>query len=67
MALDGRIGRIYYLINSKSNELPQSLGCLCFLHPALYRALFCRINGNQLTRNFILAYNLSTKNKLTTS
>ena len=25
------------------------------LHPALYRALFCRINGNQLRRNFILA------------
>ena len=38
-----------------------------FLHPALHRALFCRINGNQLTRNSILAHKLSRKNKLKTS
>ena len=30
----------------------------------LVRALLCRINVNQLTRNFILAYNLSRKNEL---
>ena len=30
----------------------------------LIRALLCRINVNQLTRNFILAYNLSRKNEL---
>ena len=30
----------------------------------LIRALLCRINVNQLTRNLILAYNLSRKNEL---
>ena len=38
-----------------------------FLQPALLRALFCRINVNQLTRNFISAYNVRRKNELKTS